>query len=133
MRKSNQRHAFTLVEMLVVIAIIAILMAMLMHALNRAREAGVQVIMDEPRHIPLNEVLSTTKNEHTGCDGAPIYVVFFGPFAVASDACAARAEGTDGAYARRLSTEVGPDHGVSCRIFRLGIRTRLFDVTGLIR
>ena len=47
-------------------------------------------------------------------DGEPIYVVFFGPFAFASDACAARAEGTEGAYARRLSTEVGPDHGVDC-------------------
>ncbi len=47
-------------------------------------------------------------------DGAPIYVVYFGPFIVASDACAARAQGTEGAYARRLSTEVGPDHGVAC-------------------
>ena len=47
-------------------------------------------------------------------DGAPIYVVYFGPFIVATDACAARAQGTEGAYARRLSTEVGPDHGVAC-------------------
>ena len=47
-------------------------------------------------------------------DGAPIYVVYFGPFAFASDACAARAEGTEGAYARRLSNDVGPNHGVSC-------------------
>ena len=47
-------------------------------------------------------------------DGEPVYVVFFGPFAFASDACAARAQGTEGAYARRLTTEVGPDHGVAC-------------------
>ena len=47
-------------------------------------------------------------------DGAPIYVVYFGPFALASDACAARERGTEGAYARRLTTEVGPDHGVAC-------------------
>ena len=47
-------------------------------------------------------------------DGAPIYVVYFGPFAFASDACAARADGTEGAYARRLSNDVGPNHGVSC-------------------
>ena len=47
-------------------------------------------------------------------DGEPIYVVYLGPFAFASDACAARAEGPQGAYARRLSTEVGPDHGVAC-------------------
>jgi hypothetical protein len=47
-------------------------------------------------------------------DGAPIYVVYFGPFIAASDACAARAQGTQGAYARRLSNDVGPSHGVSC-------------------
>jgi hypothetical protein len=47
-------------------------------------------------------------------DGEPIYVVYLGPFAIASDACVARAQGPDGAYARRLSTEVGPDHGVDC-------------------
>jgi hypothetical protein len=47
-------------------------------------------------------------------DGEPIYVVYFGPFVVASDACVARAQGPEGAYARRLSTEVGPDHGVAC-------------------
>jgi len=47
-------------------------------------------------------------------DGAPIYVVYFGPFAFASDACAARADGTEGAYARTLSNDLGPDHGVSC-------------------
>lgn len=47
-------------------------------------------------------------------DGQPIYVVYFGPFAFASDACAARAQGTEGAYARQLSNDLGPDHGVSC-------------------
>ena len=47
-------------------------------------------------------------------DGEPIYVVYLGPFAVASDACAARAQGPEGSYARRLTTEVGPDHAVSC-------------------
>ena len=47
-------------------------------------------------------------------DGEPIYVVFFGPFAFATDACTARAQGTEGSYARRLTTEVGPDHGVAC-------------------
>jgi serine/threonine-protein kinase len=47
-------------------------------------------------------------------DGKPIYVVYFGPFAFDSDACAARAEGPEGAYARILSSELGPDHGVPC-------------------
>lgn len=47
-------------------------------------------------------------------DGQPIYVVFLGPFAVESDACTARAEGPEGAYARRLSSELTPDHVVDC-------------------
>lgn len=47
-------------------------------------------------------------------DGEPIYVIFLGPFAFDSDACAARAEGPEGAYARRLSDELGPDHSVAC-------------------
>jgi len=46
--------------------------------------------------------------------GEPIYVIYFGPFAVASDACAARAEGPEDAYARTLSDELGPDHSVTC-------------------
>jgi serine/threonine-protein kinase len=46
--------------------------------------------------------------------GEPIYVVFFGPFAVADDACAARSRGPEGAYARRLSDSVGPNHSVAC-------------------
>ncbi|MDJ0770123.1 MAG: hypothetical protein QNJ12_15080 [Ilumatobacter sp.] len=47
-------------------------------------------------------------------DGEPIYVVFFGPFAFDSDACSARADGPEGAYARMLSQDVGPDHTVAC-------------------
>ncbi len=47
-------------------------------------------------------------------DGEPIYVVYFGPFPFASDACAARADGTPDAYARQLSENVGPDHAVNC-------------------
>lgn len=46
--------------------------------------------------------------------GQPVYVVYFGPFPFASDACAARADGPADAYARQLSTTVGPDHGVPC-------------------
>ncbi len=46
--------------------------------------------------------------------GEPIYVIFFGPFATASDACEARADGPTDAYARLLSNDVGPDQSVSC-------------------
>ena len=40
----HKRKAFTLVELLVVIAIIALLMALLMPALERAREQGKRAI-----------------------------------------------------------------------------------------
>jgi serine/threonine-protein kinase len=46
--------------------------------------------------------------------GEPIYVIFYGPFAFDSDACAARADGPEDAYARQLSDEAGPDHSVIC-------------------
>lgn len=56
----------------------------------------------------------TCRSLRADVDGQPIYVVYLGPFAVDSDACQARAEGPDGAYARQLSNDVGPDHAVTC-------------------
>ncbi len=56
----------------------------------------------------------TCSSLNPASNGQPIYVVYFGPFGFASDACAARAEGTPDAYARQLSEDLGPDHGVPC-------------------
>lgn len=47
-------------------------------------------------------------------DGEPVYVIFYGPFAVDSDACAARVTGPEGAYARQLSNDLDPTHFVTC-------------------
>lgn len=56
----------------------------------------------------------TCSSLNASSGGEPIYVVYFGPFAEAIDACAARADGPDGAYARQLSNDIPPDHVVDC-------------------
>ena len=47
-------------------------------------------------------------------NGQPIYVVYFGPFTVDTDACQARSRGPNGAYVRRLSNDLTPQHTVNC-------------------
>ena len=47
-------------------------------------------------------------------NGQPIYVVYLGPYATDREACAARSQGPDDAYGRRLSNDVPPSHSVDC-------------------
>jgi hypothetical protein len=56
----------------------------------------------------------TCSSLNPSVDGQPIYVVYFGPFPFASDACAARADGPEGSYARQLSNDVPPSHTIDC-------------------
>jgi phosphomethylpyrimidine synthase len=42
---------------------------------RKAREEGVQVIIEGPGHIPLNEIEKNVKLEKKYCDGAPFYVL----------------------------------------------------------
>jgi len=42
---------------------------------HRAREAGVQVMVEGPGHIPLNEVAWNMETERAVCDDAPFYVL----------------------------------------------------------
>jgi len=42
---------------------------------DRAREAGVQVIVEGPGHVPMNQIESNVSMEKTLCKGAPFYVL----------------------------------------------------------
>ncbi len=42
---------------------------------QRAREAGVQVMVEGPGHVPLNEVAANIEMERRICDDAPFYVL----------------------------------------------------------
>ena len=41
----------------------------------RAREAGVQVMVEGPGHLPMDQIVANVKLEKTICDGAPFYVL----------------------------------------------------------
>jgi len=42
---------------------------------DRAREAGVQVMIEGPGHLPLDQVVSNVQMEKSICHGAPFYVL----------------------------------------------------------
>jgi phosphomethylpyrimidine synthase len=42
---------------------------------DRAREAGVQVMVEGPGHVPLNQVVANVQLEKSICKGAPFYVL----------------------------------------------------------
>lgn len=81
---------------------------------DQATGAGVGAVLDQypgSHYLRTDQSCSSLSQD---ADGEPIYVIFFGPFAFDSDACAARADGPEGAYARQLSNDLGPDHAVAC-------------------
>jgi len=70
----NGRGGFTLVELLVVIAIIALLMSILMPALNRAREQGKRAVcLSNLRQLMLAWILYADDNEDNIVNGAVGY------------------------------------------------------------
>jgi hypothetical protein len=71
-------------------------------------------VLDQYRGSNYLRTDQTCSSLNPDVEGEPIYVVFLGPFALDTDACAARAEGSEGAYARQLSNDVGPQHSVDC-------------------
>jgi len=67
----NERRGFTLIELLVVIAIIAVLMAILMPALNRAREQGKRVAcISNLKQLALAWIMYADENDQKIVNGA---------------------------------------------------------------
>ena len=81
---------------------------------DQATAAGLTNVLDAYPGSSYLRTDQTCPSLNPDVDGAPIYVVYFGPFIVASDACVARADGPEGAYARQLSEDLGPNHTVDC-------------------
>jgi len=67
----DKQKGFTLIELLVVIAIIAVLMAILMPALNRAREQGKRAIcLNNLKQLSLAWILYADDNDDKIVSGA---------------------------------------------------------------
>jgi serine/threonine-protein kinase len=81
---------------------------------GQATAGGIAAVLDQYPGSNYLRTDQTCSSLNPSSDGQPIYVIFLGPFVVDTDACAARADGPDGAYARQLSNDVGPQHSVAC-------------------
>lgn len=81
---------------------------------EQASAVGIEAVLDDYPGANYLRTDQTCPSLNASVDGQPIYVVYFGPFGDDEDACDARADGPDGAYARLLSDDVGPDHSVPC-------------------
>ncbi|MCB0965921.1 MAG: hypothetical protein KDB37_03720 [Ilumatobacter sp.] len=81
---------------------------------DQATAAGIENVLDTYDGSNYLRTDQTCPSLNPSVDGKPIYVVYFGPFPFAADACAARSEGTEGSYARQLSNDLPPTHTVAC-------------------
>ena len=80
----------------------------------QATADGIAAVLDSHPGSEYLRTDQTCSSLRADVDGQPIYVVYFGPFAFAEDACTARADGPEGAYAKQLSNDVAPDQAVNC-------------------
>jgi serine/threonine-protein kinase len=81
---------------------------------DQATAGGIAAVLDQYPGSNYLRTDQTCSSLNPAVNGEPIYVVFLGPFVVDTDACAARADGPEGAYARQLSNDVSPQHSVDC-------------------
>ncbi|AQQ71593.1 type II secretion system protein G [Limihaloglobus sulfuriphilus] len=95
-RKSRFRGGFTLIELLVVISIIALLMAIMLPALNRAREAAKRIVcMNNVRTL-------TTANTIYANENKGYYMPFVFPGSVLEDTSSYQARWFQMPYFRKL-------------------------------
>lgn len=80
----------------------------------QATADGIAAVLDSYPDAEYLRTDQTCSSLRADVDGEPIYVVYLGPFAFPEDACTARAEGPEGAYAKQLSNDVAPDQAVNC-------------------
>ena len=80
---------------------------------SRFEDLVWQVLDEFPQssYLRTDQACTSLAQSH---EGQPIYVVFFGPFPVPEDACAARAKGTPDAYAKQLTNSGGATGAVRC-------------------
>jgi serine/threonine-protein kinase len=87
----------------------------LVSSLDPATDASV--VADALARYPGSSYLKTIEtcpSLRPAVDGAEIYVVYFGPFLTAGEACAARSSGPTDSYVRILSLTVPDTHRVTC-------------------
>jgi hypothetical protein len=79
-----------------------------------ATGAGLEIVLDQYPGSSYLRTDVTCPSLAQSVEGEPVYVVYFGPFERDAEACGARADGPEGAYVRRLSDDLEPNHSVAC-------------------
>lgn len=81
---------------------------------SQATPSGIAAVLDDYSGSSYLRTDQSCPSLRQAVGGEAIYVVYFGPYGDDDAACDARTAGPDGAYARQLSNDVGPDHSVNC-------------------
>jgi hypothetical protein len=81
---------------------------------DQATPSGMDAVLDQYTGSSYLRTDQTCPSLTQSSGGQPIYVVYLGPYAVDADACQARSIGPNGAYVRRLSNDLTPQHTVDC-------------------
>lgn len=81
---------------------------------SQATATSMEAVLDQYSGSSYLRTDQTCPSLTQSSNGQPIYVVYLGPFSVDTDACQARSRGPNGAYVRRLSNDLTPQHTVNC-------------------